>query len=118
MQRASFSIDLVAELHQEQVDRLLDQLKTTYYFDFKDVKEAVCKHTSFEGIHFESMLKITIFLAQSTAFEQEIYHRIQQRMLVENGSAVCIASPEDVVLTHSRSIEQQVRSLMINGMKF
>lgn len=99
MQRASFAIDFVADLSLEQADCFPAKLSQIYYIDEVALKEAIYYRTRFEGIHFESMLKITVSFPRQRAFDQEVFRRVQQHALVEQGSLFYIASPEDVVLT-------------------
>src|SRR5581483_9159519 len=61
-------------------------------------KKAIAAQTSFEAIHLESMLKISVSLAQNTAFDQAIYNRLQQHTVAENCPAISVASPEDIIL--------------------
>jgi hypothetical protein len=100
MQRVAFQIDLVADLHLEHLDSLVESLQATYYLDVEAIKEAILQRTHFQIIHLDALLLLTISLPAARAFDQEIANRVQRELLVEDDPrAICFISPEDIVLT-------------------
>lgn len=99
MQRTLTSIELVADLSLEQAPLLLSKLEAAYFVDEEAMREAVQRHTSFSGIHFESLMKFDVFLPSGRMFDQAVRRRVQTHILAENNHPFCLASPEDVILT-------------------
>lgn len=98
MQRAAFNIDFVADLQPDLSDNVIKLLKTTCYIDEGAVKNALLTQTGFEGIHLESMLKISVSLIPNTPFDQTIYRRLQKYIVAENCPTINLASAEDIIL--------------------
>src|SRR6266536_378026 len=105
MQRSTFTVDLVADLYTKHTDILLEQLKLAYAIDEQVIREAISERTCFDIVHIKSLVKVTVSLSQNHPFEQEIRRRLQKHVLAENNPSICVASPEDIVL--SQLIEYQ-----------
>ncbi len=99
MQRATFTVDLVADLYTKHTDILLEQLKLAYAIDEQVIREAISARTCFDIVHIKSLVKVTVSLSQNHPFEQGIRRRLQRCVLAENSPSICVASPEDIVLT-------------------
>jgi hypothetical protein len=99
MQRATFDAHLVADLCIEHVDALLAQLTSAYAIDEQTIREAIGTRTAFDMIHIASLVKVRVSLMQNNDYQEAIRQRLQKHVLFENGFTVCVASPEDVILT-------------------
>jgi len=98
--RATLDIDLVSDLEMEHAPILKYKLQNEYYIDEEMIKDAISRHSSFNIIHLETMLKIDLFVPEDTSYDKEIFKRIRKDTLEEEESAkeFCFASPEDIFL--------------------
>ena len=98
--RATLDIDLVSDLKMEHAPVLKNKLENDYYIDEGIIKDAISRHSSFNIIHLETMLKIDLFVPENTSYDKEIFKRIRKDTLEEEEGAkeFWFASPEDIVL--------------------
>lgn len=96
--RLTIDVDLVADLKLEHVHPLVRYLEKDYYIDEDAVKDAIRRHSSFNAIHLESMLKVDVFIPKSRLFDQEELRRTQLQTLVEGTRPFYVASPEGTIL--------------------
>jgi len=95
MQRATFSIDFIANIPSEQVARLLNEAAPLYYFE----EDIVGASATFVGLHLPSLLKVNIHTCQLDTFTTRVYRIAKTYSLVQEEKAFSIASPEDILLT-------------------
>src|SRR5690242_318387 len=62
--RATADIDISADIKGEQVQPLYEKLKEAFYVDELAMRNAVSQKRSFNAIHFDSVFKVDIFIAQ------------------------------------------------------
>ena len=98
MVRTTMDADLIADLRQEHVLKLVELLKDSFYIDDEMIRSAIEHHRSFNIIHLESMFKVDIFTPQQRIFDQNQLSRRQETQLGEEQLSLFILSPEDVVL--------------------
>jgi hypothetical protein len=96
--RATFDVDLVADLRLGQVRPLVKQLEAAYYIDEDMIRDAIGHRSSFAVIHLNTMLKVDIFIPKSRLFDQEELRRVQQEVLAEGTRPFNVASPEGTIL--------------------
>ncbi len=96
--RATFDVDLIADLRPEQVRPFFKQLEADYYIDEEMIRDAIKHHSSFNVMYLASMLKIDVFLPKLRPFDQEEYRRAQPETLIQGARAFYVSSPEDTVL--------------------
>ncbi len=96
--RATFDVDLVADLQQEHVRSFVKRLETEYYVDEDMIQDAIKHHSSFNLIYLDSMLKIDVFLPKARLFDQEEYRRVQDEALINGTRSFKMASAEDTLL--------------------
>jgi hypothetical protein len=96
--RATIDADIIADLRLEQARPLMKQLQAIYYIDEDMIRDAIRRRTEFNVIHFDTMLKVDIFLPKSRLFDQEQRRRIQLELLAEGTRPFYMASPEDTIL--------------------
>jgi len=101
--RATADIDIVAEIKSEQVSALHDALKEAFYVDELAMRNAVAQKRSFNAIHFDSVFKVDIFIAQQDDFTAVQLDRRQLRKLSpDRDESVYVASAEDTILAKLR----------------
>jgi hypothetical protein len=99
--RATLDVDIVANLRIHHVQPLVNILEAGYYLDEAVIIEAIRRHSSFNLIHLETMLKVDVFISKSEPYHREIFQRIRQDSLDEDlpNLKFYLASPEDVILS-------------------
>ncbi len=98
MVRTTMDADLIADLRQEHVVRLVDFLKDTFYIDDEMIRSSITHRRSFNIIHLESMFKVDIFIPAQREFDQNQLSRRQETKVGFEKVSLFILSPEDVVL--------------------
>jgi hypothetical protein len=96
--RATFDVDLIADLRAEHVRPLVKELEAEYYIDEDMIRDAIKHRSSFNVMYLASMLKVDVFLPKLRPFDQEEYRRVHSEVLVQGTRAFRVASPEDTVL--------------------
>ena len=96
--RLTIDADIVADLQLEHVLPLVKQLEDEYYIDADAVREAIRRHSSFNTIHLDTILKFTVFIPETRPFDQEELRRIRQEVLAEGTRPFYMASPENTIL--------------------
>lgn len=103
MYRSTADIDIVADVHSEQVIPLLTALQENFYVDEHAVREAIDQRHSFNAIHFDSVFKVDIFIPGSDEFSRKQIERRQLRKLTpESEQMVYVATAEDTILAKLR----------------
>jgi hypothetical protein len=103
MYRATADIDVVADVHSEQVIPLLAALQKNFYVDEQAVREAIDRRQSFNAIHFDSVFKVDIFIPKSDEFSRKQIERRELRKLAPDvDQMVYVATAEDTILAKLR----------------
>jgi hypothetical protein len=98
--RTSLYVDLVADIHPEQIAHLTRELGGEFYADADMMREAVGSGRSFNLIHFASSYKFDVFPLRSDPFQQSQFSRREVKDLVVAGGALAVpvATAEDTLL--------------------
>jgi len=98
--RATLDVDLVADLKTQHVNSLTEMLKSDYYIDKEMILDAIKRHSSFNLIHLETMLKVDIFIIKDRPYDGVAFQRKRKDTLDEEQGAAefYLASPEDIIL--------------------
>ena len=103
MYRSTADIDILADIHTEQIRTLFEILQTSFYVDEHAMRDAVAQGRSFNAIHFDSVFKVDIFIAGADEFALTQLKRRQLRKISpEKDDALYVASAEDTVLAKLR----------------
>lgn len=103
MYRSTADIDIVADVHSEQVIPLLTALQENFYVDEHAVREAIDRRQSFNAIHFDSVFKVDIFIPKSDEFSRKLIERRELRKLAPDvEQMVYVATAEDTILAKLR----------------
>ncbi len=111
MPRATMDADIIADLAVAQVAGLVALLQDQYYVAEVTIRNAIGPASSFNLIHLETMVKIDVFIAKKDAYHQSALARRLTDRLVDDDpdSVVCLASPEDVILSKLHRYEMGQR---------
>ena len=98
--RATLDVDLVADLSAQHVNSLAGMLASDYYIDKEMILDAIKRHSSFNLIHLETMLKVDIFIIKDRPYDGVAFQRKRKDTLDEEQGAAefYFASPEDIIL--------------------
>ncbi|WP_457653613.1 hypothetical protein [Rhodocaloribacter sp.] len=97
--RTTSDVDVVADLREHHVGALIEALRSGYYVDESMIREAIRTRGSFNVIHFDTMLKIDIFILKPDAYDQIAFSRAARASLSESSSpSFRVAASEDVIL--------------------
>jgi uncharacterized nucleotidyltransferase DUF6036 len=103
MYRSTADIDLLADVKAEQVLPLLKTLQDSFYVDEHAVREAIARKESFNAIHFDSVLKVDIFIPKGDAFSRKQLERRELRKLSsDSDQMIYVATVEDTILAKLR----------------
>jgi len=103
MYRSTADIDIVADVHSNQVIPLLAALHESFYVDEHAVREAIDRRQSFNAIHFDSVFKVDIFIPKSDEFSRkQIERRELKKLAPDVEQTVYVATAEDTVLAKLR----------------
>src|SRR5882762_3245749 len=103
MFRSTADIDIVADVHSEQVIPLLTALQENFYVDEHRIREAIDRQQSFNAIHFDSVFKVDIFIPKLDEFSRKQIERRQLRKLAPDvEQMVYVATAEDTILAKLR----------------
>ena len=97
--RATMDTDIVADLHEEHAQPLVDILSGTFYADVEMIKDAIEHHSSFNLIHLETMFKVDVFIPKEREFDQlQIRRRTSQTISADPEETAFVATAEDTIL--------------------
>lgn len=96
--RATLDADLVADLRPQHVKPLLEALGESWYADERAIRDALTQRGCFNLIHFDTAMKVDIFVPKRRRFEAGQFGRAG-RVPVGAGSdlEVPVCSAEDIV---------------------
>lgn len=99
--RATQDIDVVIELHADQIQHLYKALAPQFYLDEGAMRDAIRRGSSFNVIHFESGLKVDLFVASRHPLgSDQLAHRRLESTAILGGEPikVSVISAEDILL--------------------
>ena len=113
--RATNDVDLIADLRAEHAEALCVALDADHCIDEDSIRDAARRRSSFSVLHFETGLKIDVFVAADSEYEASVRAR---RVLQPVGGGLSarllwIASAENTILAklawHRRGCEVSER---------
>jgi hypothetical protein len=101
--RATNDVDIVADIKLEQAPQLFAALKDAFYIDEQAVKRAILSRRSFNAIHFDSLLKVDVYIPSGDEFsQQQLKRRRPETLSPEAAQKIYMATPEDTILAKLR----------------
>lgn len=99
MPRATMDVDLVADLHREQVDDPLAAIGPDFYSSREVTLDALRDHRAFNLIHRPTMIKVDVFPVGDRRYDRIALERGEEVLLADEPELRArVATPEDVVL--------------------
>ena len=98
--RSTLDVDVVAELHDDQVSEFLSALGDQYYSSESAIRDAIKRRSCFNLIHYPTSFKVDVFISRGRAFDRSAMTRSTMGQLGSD-PAVCtpIATAEDVIIS-------------------
>jgi len=118
--RMTRDIDLVIDIREADITRIVNLFKNEFYIDRDMIAEAIRDEGAFNIIHNEHVIKVDLFVRKSGEYRQvEFARRCKVRI---DSTEVWMVSPEDLVLSklwwakdsHSEQQLSDVKSIMLN----
>jgi hypothetical protein len=98
--RTTMDVDVVADIKVHHIPLLKKTLEESYYIDEGMIKEAIRNKTSFNLIHFETAVKIDVFIFKDIPFHRKALERRKKDTLGENvKTKFYFSSPEDIIIS-------------------
>jgi hypothetical protein len=99
--RATMDIDMVCDLKEQHVNFLSQILKNIYFADENMILDAIRTNSTFNLIHFETGLKIDVFILKEKGYYYTAFERRRKDTITDEPEAmqVYLCSAEDSVLT-------------------
>jgi len=95
--RMTRDIDLVVELRDADVGRMVALFQDEYYIDRDMVEQAVKSRSMFNMINNALVVKVDCVVRKDSAYRQEEFSR--RRCVIIDGGSVSIVAPEDLILS-------------------
>lgn len=95
--RLTIDADLVAQLRCHHAPLLREKLERDYYADEEMIGEAIERRRSFNLVHYETALKIDVYVPRDDEYAQSALDRAAVLPLAL-GTEAMVGSPEDVLL--------------------
>ena len=116
--RMTRDIDLVVELSEEDVGRVVTLFQDEYYIDRDMIQQAVRNRSMFNMIHNIRVVKVDCVVRKESEYRREEFAR--RRPVTIAGQQVTIVAPEDLILSklewaknsHSQMQLDDVRNLL------
>ena len=97
--RATLDADIVADIHPELVAPFLKSLGDAWYADEHVIREAITSRSSFNLIHYDTAMKVDVFVHKRRLFEAGQFTRVKRTPVAEGSDIeVPVCSPEDIVV--------------------
>jgi len=95
--RMTRDIDLVVELEPVDVDKIVNLFSEDCYIDRDTVRQAVDKHSMFNIIHNEWVVKADFIIRKNEEYRREEFSR-KQKIVIED-TTIFVVSAEDLILS-------------------
>jgi hypothetical protein len=95
--RMTRDIDLVVELSDADIDRVVGLFQDTYYIDADMVQQAIRNRSMFNMIHNALVVKVDCMVRKDTDYRREEFAR--RRTITLSGQSLAIVAPEDLILS-------------------
>jgi len=113
--RMTRDIDIVIEIQQKDVKRIVALFKDDFYVDEESVSEAIAGQGMFNVIHNRYVLKIDFIIRKETAYRQLEFQR--KNSVEFEGQKIWIVSPEDLILSKLSWAKDSLSELQMADVK-
>ena len=100
--RTTHGADIIVDLKVGQAGQVVEAFRRDFCVDAGQVEQAITGKRSFNVIHLEVFFKVDFFVLADTKFAREEFSRRNRWPLGAQLGEVCVATPEDVLLSKLR----------------
>jgi hypothetical protein len=99
--RSTMDVDIVADIKKSHVKDMTLILQNEYYIDADVILKSIERKSSFNLIHFDTMMKIDIFILKDRPFDREAFKRKKIDSLGEEPDieSFYFSSEEDIIIS-------------------
>ena len=98
--RTTMDVDIVADVKTHHILLLKKELEELYYFDEEMITEAIQNSSCFNLIHFETSIKIDVFIFKREPYHQRVLDRkVKDTLDDDEKTEVYLLTPEDTILS-------------------
>lgn len=101
--RTTLDVDMVVRLDEGRIDALVNRLGEDFHADPESLRRAVRTHSSSNLIHFESGMKVDLFVARDQRSDHEQMRRRRRLRVATNPDRfLFVSAPEDTIVQKLR----------------
>lgn len=102
--RATHDIDIIVELKEENIGKIVKELKKEFYIDVEDIKDSMKTKGMFNAIHNKTALKIDFWILGEDEFNKERFSR--RKKVGMFNKKIWITTAEDLIYEkHLKDVE-------------
>lgn len=113
--RMTRDIDLVVELREGDVERVMALFQEEYYIDRDMVKQAVRTQSMFNMIHNALVVKIDCVVRKGSEYRREEFSR--RRTVIVDDLPVTIVAPEDLILSKLEWAKESYSQMQLDDVR-
>ncbi|HJU06031.1 MAG TPA: nucleotidyltransferase [Nitrospiraceae bacterium] len=113
--RMTRDIDIVVELSERDVDRIVEQFQNEFYIDSEMVQRAVTEKGMFNMIHHAFVIKVDFVVRKDTEYRREEFSR--RRSVSVEGQNFFIVAPEDLILSKLDWAKESLSETQLNDVR-
>lgn len=113
--RMTRDIDLVVELREADVVRVVDLFQSEYYIDRDMVEQAIKNRSMFNMIHNDVVVKVDCVVRKDSEYRQEEFSR--RRTVNLDGESVAVVTPEDLILSKLEWAKNSRSSMQLDDVR-
>jgi hypothetical protein len=113
--RMTREIDLVVELRDGDVGRVVALFQDEYYIDRDMVEQAVRTQSMFNMIHNALVVKIDCVVRKDSEYRREEFSR--RRTVIVDGQPVTIVAPEDLIVSKLEWAKESRSQLQLDDVR-
>lgn len=113
--RMTRDIDVVIELREAEVERVVTLFRDEYYVNRDMVEQAVKSRSMFNIIHNALVVKVDCVVRKDSEYRREEFAR--RRRLIIDGEPVTIVAPEDLILSKREWAKESHSQLQLDDVR-
>ena len=113
--RMTRDIDIVIEVFQEHLRKLMNLFKDDFYIDQESVAEAIDQRGLFNIIHNEHVFKVDFIIRKDMPYRKLEFER--KRSIDLEGQKIWVVSPEDLVLSKLDWAKDSLSDMQLKDVK-
>ena len=113
--RMTRDIDIVIDVEENDIDRLVSLFSEDFYIDRDMIKYAIHNRRMFNIIHNEGVVKVDFIIRKNIEYREVEFER---RCLTDfEGLAIYVTSPEDLILSKLEWAKDSLSEMQIRDVK-